>query len=255
MSTKVNLVSTGLEVRVMSGKGIETIQCLAFDSALSVGQAKDAMTKTSVLAPSMRNACLVFINEIQKTQDRLLQFKGGLKVTSDLLKLMRECEDIQAHLWGLSDDVVTDMRKAGVYADTRSHAVKAWSYGYAIKQGIGERGEDLMLTTSALRSINASFKEAPKPITLEAIMETLAKYLESNPQDTGLAQAQFNATMSAAREMLDQAHKANEATEKAIAIKQDDAVILDESNMTEEQLDAAIKMLLEEGYEEETMAE
>ena len=101
MSTKVSIVGQGLEVRVMSGKGIETIQQLPFDSALTIGQAKDAMTKTSVLAPSMRNACLVFLSEIQKSQDRLLQFKGGLKVTSELLKLMRECEDVQAKQWGL----------------------------------------------------------------------------------------------------------------------------------------------------------
>ena len=245
MSTKVSIVGQGLEVRVMSGKGVETIQQLPFDSALTVGQAKDAMTKTSNLAPSMRNACLVFINEIQKSQDRLLQFKGGLKVTSELLKLMRECEDVQARLWGLSDEVVADMRKAGVYADTRSHAIKAWSYGYAIKQGIGSRGEDLMLTTSALRSINASFKEAPKPVTLESIMETLAKYLESNPADIGLAQAQFMACMSGAREMLDQAHKANEASEKKAASMTPVESVVDGTDLSEEE----IAELIAQGYE------
>ena len=238
MSTKVSIVSNGLEVRIMSGKGVESIQTLSFDSALTQAQAKEAFNKDTALAPSMRNACLVFINEIQKSQDRLLQFKGGLKVTSELLKLMRECEDVQARLWGLSDEVVANMRKAGVYADTRSHAVKAWSYGYAIKQGLDSHGHDLMLTTSALRSINASFKEAPKPVTLESIMETLAKYLESNPNDLSLAQAQFSACMSSAREMLDAAHKATEASEKKLASTEP-------TELTDEQLEA---VLLASGY-------
>ena len=240
MATQVKLTQAGLEVRTSNGKGVDTIQILGFDSALTAGQAKDALNKDTILAPSMRNACLVFINEIQKSQDRLLQYKGGKQVTPELLKLMRECEDVQARLWNLSDEVVANMRKAGVYADTRSHAIKAWSYGYDIRQGVDERGNDLMLTTSALRSINASFKEAPKPVTLEAIMETLSKYLEAHPNDTGLAQAQFNVCMRDARGLLDAAHKNVEIHERNV------------EEMSEDEVDEEIKALLALDEDEET---
>jgi hypothetical protein len=248
MATKFQITPDGLIVTTVSKNGVESIQRMEYEKECSLETVGRVLLQDSKAAPSMRQASLVFISTLQQRGEIKEYFSSG-KVTTELLKAMRASEEKLVKELNLGDEVLANMRKAGVYADTRSHALKAWCNGFAIKQG-----NDQLLTTSALRSINLTFNKPKEAKTLEAIMEELKEYCESHPSDISIAMAQFNAVMSAAREHLDAVTKANEILTRDIEALSS-TVELDTREMTEEEIDAEIAELISQGYIEETVEE
>lgn len=243
MTTKFQITPDGLIVTTVSKNGVESIQRLEYETEVSLETVGRVLLQDSKAAPSMRQASLVFLSTLQE-RGELKAYFDSKKVTTELLKATRQAEEKLVKELNLGDEVLANMRKAGVYADTRSHALKAYCNGFAIKQGT-----DKLLTTSALRSINLTFNKPKEAKTLEAIMDELKAYCEAHPSDISIAMAQFNAVMSAAREHLDAVTKANDILTRDLDISS--KVVLDPSEMTEEEENEEIRRLLELGYVEE----
>jgi len=204
MAIKYTLAENGVEIRTTGKNGAETIRIEAYDKALDQKDIVAAMKKATKLGVSMRSASLSFINAIQESGVIKPWFGSGT-VASELLKKMREAEETLAKEWGMSADDVAEMRKPGAYADTRSHALKAWGFGIPLKHGVDDKGVGKLITISTLRQINASKRVKPEPAGINGILDKLAEYLIDHPQDVIHAEKVMNNMVKHARSLLDSA--------------------------------------------------
>lgn len=204
MTIKFNLKADGCEIRVMNKNGIETVVSHSYEKAMVRDQIVRCMRNNTQQAGSMRAASLSFIHEIQ-TSGMIDPWFNSQTVHSDLLKKMREAEEKLAVEFGMTSDDVAEMRKPGAYADTRSHALKAWGFGIALKTGVDEKGNVNLLTTSALRQINASKRKEPETKTIDDLLAKVAEFLMERPQDVVVVEEQTRNMIKAARAMLDSA--------------------------------------------------
>lgn len=202
MAIKYALNENGVEIRTTGKNGAETIRIEPYDKALDQKDIVAAMRKSTKLAVSMRSASLSFINAIQESGVIKPWFGSGT-VASELLKKMREAEETQAKEWGMSADDLAEMRKPGAYADTRSHALKAWGFGVPLKHGVDDKGVGKLITISTLRQINASKRVKPEPTGINGLLDKLAEHLAENPQDVLIAEKVMLNTIKYARSLLD----------------------------------------------------
>jgi hypothetical protein len=204
MSIKFAINPNGCEIRTMGKNGIETIVSHSYEKAMERSVIVRCMRNNTQAAGSMRQASLSFIHEIQ-TSGMIDPWFNSQTVHSDLLKKMREAEEKLAVEFGMTADDVAEMRKPGAYADTRSHALKAWGFGIALKTGVDETGNVNLLTTSALRQINASKRKEPETKTIDDLLAKVAEFLMERPQDVVVVEEQTRNMIKAARAMLDSA--------------------------------------------------
>jgi hypothetical protein len=229
MSIKYTIGENGVEIRTTGKNGAETIRIEAYDKAIDQKDIVAAMRKNTKQATSMRAASLSFISAIQES-GVLKPWYGSGTVASELLKKMREAEETQAKEWGMSPEDIAEMRKPGAYADSRSHALKAWGFGIALKHGVDDKGVGKLLTVSTLRQINASKRAKPEPTGINGILDKLADHLANNPQDVIVAEKAMLNTIKYARSLLDKS---------ALLLAGQTVEPKDESTLTRKQVAAA----------------
>lgn len=214
MSIAYEMKRDGLHVTTSALTGNINTVVIAYEKAMTVGNAGSALSNAVKSAASVRQAALTLIHAIQE-RGMITPWKGGGQVVQDFLKKMREAEEIIGVEFGLSKDDWAELRKPGQYADTRAQAMKSWSFGVALKVGLDEAGIAVLLTTNGLRKINAAHRKAPKVRGVDSYLEALDHYLKENPQDVIEAQARLHKIISDARGLLDAAEKQRLAMQEA----------------------------------------
>lgn len=204
MSIQVVVGTQECRVTTTGKNGTETAVLIQNVKALSTEQSIRAFKAHTKGAESMRAASVSIINEIQKSGVIQTWFNGG-KVVTDLMKKMREAEDRYFNELGLDDVAVAELRKPGAYADTRSHALKCWSFGVPLKAGVDAEGNEMLLTTSAMRSINAMHRKAPEEKGIDSLLDALEQYIADHPDEAETAEKRLSALLNNAKAKLDAA--------------------------------------------------